>query len=547
MFSLKNLARKGLSFGICCSLYQRFYGNFLFISGVPITLTVMSATMSSNAEATPGPSVPRKRGRPRKSETLAKEAASIPITTPVPSSPLPGGPTDAVRRGGRTTRGKPPKKFEPDLSPVRKRATNFDGRRAQRVISDSSAVDGKTAQPVPDVCINLSVNRKEMVPYLKDVGMYILYFCKKCVFRSKKLSDITEHLALNEHCENKVVASEGKEETVSNAPDGSAGHSEVPGHLQALDDMANADFSQPDSLNDETSQVIRISVPAAALEEELPVEEEKLPKEEEDDDMDEDYVEEKEVPDESGEEEMEEDDSGEHNYADDVLADDDEKALGYDGEKLSRDEVLEEEELEGEVPDNYRWRCEECPYTRLYSPQEQEIHRQCHGTNGKGIPHCYICKAAGKSRCLRGLEWHRIKAHLVTGHEVDFEIQCSKCDEMFHSHRQFMKHYRSHRMQCTLCRYDSADNQDIDIHTKCHDPDDNTKFKCWFCSYVSLKQPGKWSLMHNHLVTHHSGCITPLFNCAVCKKGFQVSAVWCFPMNALHEGIIHGMYWVIFD
>merc|ERR1712038_1459207 len=46
-------------------------------------------------------------------------------------------------------------------------------------------------------------------------------------------------------------------------------------------------------------------------------------------------------------------------------------------------------------------------------------------------------------------------------------------------------------------------------------------FKCPYCQYQSDSQPGKWSIMHGHLVRNHPDSITPLFRCIMCKAGFQ--------------------------
>lgn len=482
-------------------------------------------------ETTP---TPKRRGRPRKAEKLARQkqrgTSPDPQVSQIKLTPITGGPTDSVRREGRKNRGKPPKKYEPDNDkPIIKKPSNLSSRKINSVVKVREDVNsenkGITAVKKPDVNINLAVNNKQCLPHLKNVGMYILYFCKKCVYQSKKLSDITDHLASGEHCVQTQHTSKGddgqpdEQEIEANADSSN--------HIKILDEIAQQELQEKGSSAgcDESHGIHFLISPGTKNE---AAKEECSEQDEggmlDDSGSDADYQMEEDEAQDAVEEELDE-----HNYADEEENWDEQLGYGEDGEPTM--EIIEQE-LEGEVPESYKRRCSICSYTRLYSEREQDEHSLCHGTTGKGRLHCYLCKMDGKSKCLVGVEWYRLKAHLVTTHGVNFELQCSKCEMEFESHRLFTKHYRSHRVRCEHCNYDTGVPEDLELHVKCHKEEDPSQFMCVLCGHQSESQPGKWSLMHTHLVIHHPGTITPLFRCTMCTKGFQVNII----LHRIHTG-----------
>ena len=203
---------------------------------------------------------------------------------------------------------------------------------------------------------------------------------------------------------------------------------------------------------------------------------------------------------------------GDHNYVERTHEGGSSTKGSHEGSLSSSEETLS--------ADPRKWYCKWCPYTPLYSQMDLDQHRKCHGESGRDILTCYACpRDVGPSSS----DWCRVRSHLFHFHKVDFQLQCEHCNAVLRGHTDYNKHVSSHKHSCGwhFCKYSSFNPNDVSAHEKCHSGVDGRQFRCYICKYQNKQLPGKWGIMHAHLVSRHSGVIDARFSCSECGKGFQ--------------------------
>ena len=219
---------------------------------------------------------------------------------------------------------------------------------------------------------------------------------------------------------------------------------------------------------------------------------------------------------------------------------------------LDKKPVLKVPGLESHKLPAKSWRCVECPEDELLSSIDLDFHTKCHDPILKGKFKCNLCKRRSAKTHLTS--WSTVRSHLASVHDIDFQIPCKNCHETMSSVEQLDTHRkRYHKMTCkyrkqvtkadntnnikcenvedesgtsetgnnTLvtgnkenttgspskkhvpCHVTCFDKEEMDLHERCHDPDNASILRCPVCGFSGSGNRRRYQTIRQHIETEH--------------------------------------------
>lgn len=168
-----------------------------------------------------------------------------------------------------------------------------------------------------------------------------------------------------------------------------------------------------------------------------------------------------------------------------------------------------------------KYACRKCK-VEFDSPQERNAHIK---QNEECWPYrCDYC-------------WIRLhnpttkRRHLAEAHNKQLSETCPECKEVFYSHTQFLKHFKTvHKnfLPCPYCNKSFAFKKSLNRHVFTHSGE--KPYNCLVCD----KAFGRNSHLQQHMQIHNKN---KLFECSLCERKFNQRASWKTHMKSRHPDL----------